>query len=191
MMNNFGNGIMIDGDMPSITGVWYNPTTGDSITVRDSYFEDGQLKIMTTDGRMLSYNQMEKYIKSESGKVPKMPKDQGYKKSDDELPPEVSSILEGFSSPLNTPVGSTNTPKKQETHSENWKIIDKVFNKIKIEPKFNILISWEPYPTKEIETLVEIMDIPVDEIVEYCCNKYVDNSLIEEVKENLKNFITK
>lgn len=191
MINNYGNGIMIEGDMPSINGTWYNPSTGDAINVRDSYFEDGQMKIITTDGRVLSYAQMEKYIKSDSGKVPKMPKNQGYTQKVDELPPEVSSILEGFSSPpYNTAVSSMSVPKKQYEHSENWKIIDKVFNKIKNEPKFNILISWDPYPTKEIETLIDIMDIPIEEIVNYCCDKYIDDSLFEEVKENLKNYIT-
>ena len=62
------------GDGPMLDGTWYNPKTGDSFTVRDTFFEDNNLIVMTTDGRRLDYNIISKYIKSADGKVPMMQK---------------------------------------------------------------------------------------------------------------------
>lgn len=178
-----GNGIMIEGDMPMITGKWYNPKTGDCITVRDTIFEDGNIKIIASDGRMIPYTVFENYVKGEGpGPVNKMPKNQGYTQKVSDLPPEVSSLLEDFSEPTNLVV-----PKKQKPVSVNYEIIEKVFNKIKSGPKIDILVSWDPYPEREITTLTEVMDIPLEEISEYCCNKYVDSSLLDSVKEKIKN----
>ena len=41
-------GMMFGGEGPVMQGTWYNPTTGDAFTVRDSFFEDNQYVITTT-----------------------------------------------------------------------------------------------------------------------------------------------
>lgn len=56
---------MLLGDGPILNGHWYNPKTGDSFTVRDTFFEDNNLICMTTDGRRLDYNMIQNYIQSD------------------------------------------------------------------------------------------------------------------------------
>ena len=36
------NGVMFNTEGPIMTGSWYNPNTGDSFVVRDSFFENNQ-----------------------------------------------------------------------------------------------------------------------------------------------------
>ena len=47
---------MIFGEGPILSGHWYNPSTGDSFTVKDTYFEDNNLYVITTDGRRMNYD---------------------------------------------------------------------------------------------------------------------------------------
>jgi hypothetical protein len=62
-------GISFSIDGPVMTGTWYNPKNGDSFTVRDTYFEDNQYMVITTDGRRMDYNMIQNYIKSGMNKV--------------------------------------------------------------------------------------------------------------------------
>ena len=55
------NNISFNGEGPVMSGTWYNPKTGDSFTVEDSYFQDNQYLVKTTDGRMLDYNFIQNY----------------------------------------------------------------------------------------------------------------------------------
>lgn len=64
-------GITFDGTAPTMEGVWFNPKTGDRIKVRDTFFADNNYMVRTTDGRMLSYNQMQNYVRDDSGKADK------------------------------------------------------------------------------------------------------------------------
>lgn len=79
---------MIFGEGPILTGNWYNPKTGDSFTVRDTYFEDNNFYVITTDGRRMDYNLMSQYVQSDKP-IPKMeePKTQ-------QIPQEVLSQME-------------------------------------------------------------------------------------------------
>ena len=52
-------GINFNMEGPIMDGTWYNPNTGDSFTVRDSFFEDNQFMVSTMDGRVLNYNQIQ------------------------------------------------------------------------------------------------------------------------------------
>ena len=66
-------GIVFDTQGPVMSGTWYNPKTGDSFTVRDSFFQDNQFVVTTTDGRMLSYNQIQHYVQSDKPIAPQKP----------------------------------------------------------------------------------------------------------------------
>ena len=60
------NGVMFGGEGPVMQGTWYNPKTKDIFTVRDSFFEDNNYVVMTTDGRCLNYNQIQNYIQTDT-----------------------------------------------------------------------------------------------------------------------------
>ena len=86
-------GIMFSGETPMMEGKWYNPHTGDSFTVRNTFFEDNQLVVQTMDGRMLEYNQLQHYIQSNGSDPAPMP--QTTHQTSNQLPLEISSLIEG------------------------------------------------------------------------------------------------
>lgn len=199
-MDNLGNGIFIPGmEGPDISGTWYDPKTGNSITVRDTYFEDGQMRVRTSDGRVLDYNIMQNYIKSDKP-IPKIETPEKQKiNGNSDIPPEIQSLLEepkmtqnGISNPLVDPFYQPLSKKQQKTvELSNEKIIDKAFKKVKTSPLFDIFIHWEQYPLKEIQMLIDIMDVPVVDIVNYCIKKYVNDETYKQFEFRLKELIEK
>ena len=89
MMNS---GLTFGMEGPMMEGTWYNTNTGDSFTVRNSFFEDNQFIIQTTDGRVLGYNQIQDYIKSDKPINVSKPSQQATT-----LPQEVAGLLENES----------------------------------------------------------------------------------------------
>jgi hypothetical protein len=198
-------GMMFGGEGPVMTGTWYNPHTGDAFTVRDSFFEDNQYVVTTTDGRYFRYDQLQNYIQSDMKledlkkmKVEKAP-------VKEELPSEVANLINedsysgmmlpedealinkphsfgNIASPMNTPVITG-----QATHEPmnvNNTIIEKAL-KGASKPDFSINVKWNDYPEKQIEMLKDIMEIPVDEIVEW----YLNNIQLEDFIMAFKNAI--
>ena len=86
MMNS---GLTFGSEGPMMEGTWYNTRTGDSFTVRDSFFEDNQFVVTTTDGRYLKYEQIQDYIKSDKPIEMKKPEPK-----QEALPAEVAGLLE-------------------------------------------------------------------------------------------------
>lgn len=189
-------GMMFGGEGPIMQGTWYNPHTGDAFTVRDSFFEDNQYVVTTTDGRYFRYDQLQNYIQSDMKledlkkmKVEKTP-------VKEELPSEVADLIseDSYSGMLlpedevliNKPhsfgnIASPQVPVNthgQATHEPinvNNTIIEKAL-KGASKPDFSINVKWNDYPEKQIEMLKDIMEIPVDEIVEW----YLNNIQLED-----------
>ena len=180
-------GMMFGGEGPVMQGTWYNPNTGDAFTVRDSFFEDNQYVVTTTDGRYFRYDQLQNYIQSDM-KLEDLKKMKAEKK--EEIPAEVANLIDGNNDPyaeymipedemignkMNSlgNIYTTNTQIKIESPvntSMNSAIIEKAL-KNTTKPNFSINVEWSNYPLKEIEMLKDIMEIPSDEIVEW----YLDN----------------
>ena len=187
-------GMMFGGEGPVMNGTWYNPHTGDAFTVRDSFFEDNQYVVTTTDGRYFRYDQLQNYIQSdmklEDLKKMKVPT----KEVNEPLPAVVSDLIDdsesNYTSMLlpedeelirprslgnlgDTPTVANYTPRsevKDVPVNMNSAIIEKAL-KNTTKPNFSINVEWSNYPSKEIEMLKDIMEIPSDEIVEW----YLDN----------------
>lgn len=90
--------VLFDGG-PIMEGTWFNPTTGDRFTVRDSFFEDNNYVVVTTDGRTLTYSQFQNYVKDTTpgaADKPRLRDNANKKASKDELPPEVLAMAEGM-----------------------------------------------------------------------------------------------
>lgn len=69
-----GSGIPMQGDGgPMMQGTWINPQTGNKFTVKDSFIEDGQFIVITTDGRRMDYNTIQNYVQA----GPEVDKDPG------------------------------------------------------------------------------------------------------------------
>lgn len=202
-------GISFNMDGPVMTGTWYNPKNGDSFTVRDTYFEDNNYMVMTTDGRRLDYNFIQNYIKSDTP-LPKMeqpkqsPKievgdintvNEGIITSNDELIlSDDLLLLQNKTIPQNefdsVHISSQRVVKDivKEKRSDNYYIIEKAFSKVK-PPKFDIVVKWSDFPTKEIDMLTNIMDVSIDEIKDYIFETCINDSYKEKMKEKL-NILT-
>ena len=102
------NGMMFGGEGPIMNGTWYNPSTGDAFTVRDSFFEDNQYTVTTTDGRYLNYNQLQSYIQTDMKLEDlKRMKEEKQNTVKEEIPAEVASLIEGSN---DDPYASMMTP---------------------------------------------------------------------------------
>ena len=183
-------GMMFGGEGPVMTGTWYNPHTGDAFTVRDSFFEDNQYVVTTTDGRYFRYDQLQNYIQSDM-KLEDLKKMKIENKQEEKLPSEVSNLIDGdeYSSMMlpedqailnqSKPLGNINSVNSNSTQIKLESPVNTNMNSVIIEkalknttkPDFSINVKWDDYPEKQIEMLKDIMEIPSDEIVEW----YLDN----------------
>lgn len=209
------NGMMFGGEGPVMQGTWYNPTTGDAFTVRDSFFEDNQYVVTTTDGRYLKYNQIQNYVQTDMKLEDLKKRKVENQVKDEPLPLEVASLIEeidpndpylGMMSPDDLMIGNAK-PISFGNLADSRQLNDYVqtsgpvmqtpspatMNEAIIEkalknapkPEIKVDIFWDVYPEKQIEMLKDVMDISEDEIV----NWYLDNIDMVEVVDALKNAI--
>lgn len=189
--------ITFDGDMPQISGTWVNPKTGHRFTVRDCYFEDSDYKIYTTDGTTISYNMLENYVQDtgmmEDGtQVPPTLQNEVPLEVLNELdhgnhilPAVLENELLGIEEPFVSPtVSQNNSPKTLESEMIN-KVLVKLGN-----PKVDITLQFKK--DKEfknaLDTLVNQLDIPKGDILDYIFNKYVvenEKSIKSELNKKL------
>ena len=205
-MNNLNNGLMFGMEGPNMEGTWYNPKTGDSFTVRNSFFQDNQYIVQTTDGRILDYNTLQSYIQSD--RPIEMPT-----KTEDNLPAEVADLVDSndFSydilpEDLNMINGSKSLGNLSITNNvtpgdpiisipytqvdQNFAMIEKALAK-KSMPDIQVSIDWKNFPQREMDMLIDIMDVNEDEIIDWYVRQIDINYLAECLKEVVKDHIHK
>ena len=194
-------------DGPQVTGWWYNPVTGDKFNALDTYFEDNNLLIKTADGRLLNYNQIQNYVRTEADPGNINPQTTSTKK-DDEIPAEILAEIEGQENDLLIPddnIYGLGGPRqssaaelgnlyKEETISrpqiQDFDIIDRAL-KGKEFPVIYSKILWDKYPEREIEMLIDVMNIPEDAIIQYYINNISMNDVKVMVGEAIKTWINR
>lgn len=193
------NGIMFGDQGPLMEGTWYNPSTRDSFTVRDSFFEDGQYMVTTTDGRMLGYNMIQNYIKSDTPIIQQkqptnmnsLPNEVLNEIVDDfDILPEDQVIITNPQPPRS--LGNINNAPVSTIETSNVSIIAKALNKAS-KPSVVAEVFWEDFPKKQIEMLNEIMEIDMKEIVEWYASQLdtteiavaIHNSLVQYINDQL------
>jgi hypothetical protein len=205
---NTGSGIAFNADGPMMTGTWFNPSTGHKFTVRDSFFQDGQFMVTTTDGQTLDYNTIQNYIQTtnEQG-VPKEPDKSLLKPNvqptNEMLPPEVASILDNNDAAIgpnidypanifdnvdveNFTIKANPTPPAVEVN-EDMAMTTRVLRRHPA-PLFNVKIDWN-CPTKQLETLVDILGIDPETISLYYTSLLDRDYLFEQAKQSLIDYI--
>lgn len=195
--------ISFSGDMPQISGTWVNPKTGHRFTVRDCYFEDGNFKVLTTDGSTISYNMLENYVQ-DNGMMEDGTKVQPTLQN--EVPMEVlneldhsehflPSVLENELLDINEPFIPQNLPNNnlKNNASLETEMINKVLAKLG-NPKIDISLNFKKDKEFKValETLVNQLDVPKNEILDYIFSKYVvDNEKSIKSELNKKLFKSK
>ena len=188
-------GVIFNNDTPLMEGNWYNPKTGDKFTVKNTFFEDNQLVVQTTDGRMLEYNQLQYYIQGDDKSFTNNPP-----KQDPQLPSEVASLIEDndYDDMLNDDMrlimSNSNSQDSQFTTDNIYKvktvedtntvIINKALAKHEL-PRLNVSIDNSTFPEYNIKMLYDIMDIPVEDIT----NWYINSIDINEIKKQISKQI--
>ena len=193
------NGVMFGGEGPMMKGTWYNPNTGDVFTVRDSFFEDNNYVVTTTDGRYLSYNQIQNYVQSDTpASELKAMMNKSKQEKKEEIPAELKDMIatddddsyDSYMIPDDNiyakPLGNiNNTPTVVQPAvapvNVNKAIIEKAL-KNTTGAKLTVIVDWPDYPEKEISLLTDIMDIPAQEIAEWYCNEIDTSWMINDIK---------
>lgn len=185
-------------DGPVMEGTWYNVKTGDSFTVRNSFFEDNQYIVQTTDGRVLNYNQIQNYIKSDK------PIDIHQLNQQDIIPAEVSSLIEPEPNSLGNLMDSgmydyrhdsqtATQPVTLTNHNTvdltNHTVISKAMSK-RTMPTINVDVKWKNFPIKEINMLIDLMDVTEEDIVDWYINNVDVDTVATQIKESIKKYLT-
>lgn len=77
---------------------------------------------------------------------------------------------------------------KIEPKSPNQDIIERALKKAS-KPSIKNSYNWEDFPSKEISMLIDIMDVPEEEIIEYLTSDRYINECIGDIRNELKEFI--
>lgn len=178
---------------------WYSTKTNDSFVVKDVLMdESGGLSFFTTDNRTIDSSQLGNYIQSDTpiNNIPKQqPKlDIDLSKLDADTPITVINEDEDI---LNTPISSNQSPwvsppitieRKEEKIDEEIMIIEKALKKIEF-PQVCCSFTWNEFPKKELSMLLEIMEIPMEKVLDYICKKAFTDKIISEITEQGKEYI--
>lgn len=87
-------GMTFGSEGPIIQGTWINPNTGDYFTVRDSFFEDNQYIVTTTDGRYIRYDQLQNYVQGDAKSVEGIKQNFANKVKDEPIPDEIANLID-------------------------------------------------------------------------------------------------
>lgn len=172
-----------------ISGTWMNKYTGDIVRVHNNIIDGDQMILITDKGQITMNEFSDNYIQASED----IYNDQG--QIIDHAPVAIDEIKISQPSILDIPIGMTtsnytqvikenNTEKNKQTEEpESFKILDKFFNKI--DSKENLItidIDFNILPKEKLETIVDYMDISVEELSQYIAKKIVNT-------ENLPNII--
>ena len=201
---------MIFGEGPILTGNWYNPKTGDAFTVRDTYFEDNNFYVITTDGRRMDYNLMSQYVQSDKP-IPKMeqPKPQQPQipqevlsqmvesgGADDFMTDEdralimgVTGELKGSQVSVQQPANIQPKPVVTQGHGEDEDdmLIRRILKRAS-KPAVTCGVKWDNFPEKQFEML-DMMAVDTDKIIEYFLQSIDLEALREEVKSGIEKYV--
>ena len=174
-----------------ISGRWLNKRNGQIINIRNSVMDGDNMIIITDKGQISmtefsrDYIQASDDIYDETGKIIAH---EEVKHEDYAENPDWLQIQETINTPR---MHNVNQPAKPVINT-NDQIIKKVFDKLTTYPKINVDIKWDDFPEAQMQTLVNFLDISIDDISKYIIKNYVNvEALALEITEILKSKLNK
>lgn len=170
------DGVQFGLEGPMMQGTWINPSTGHKFTVLDSFFQDGQFMVQTTDGQLLDYNTIQNYVQCVNQNGKEVPVDRSVFPSSSpavqkpgrlpDLPAAVATEIDTTYAPgpeednqmipedkaLTMDPFSAGLPSRSNIYKENPPAIDPdilMIQKVLNNfpgPKLNISFTWKPAP---------------------------------------------
>ena len=198
-------------DGPSMQGVWLNPKTGDSFKVRDTFFEDNNLIVMTADGRKLGFDQINDYVQSQNTDeelkaikaaknkkagdlstipdIPELDTDDSPVVSGGKLLDDEMSLIRGVRPNVNVP--PSQQTQQRVVHPQQIDMINPVIKKLfsKIEdhqrPTIKVTVEWDKdkFPLDIYNMLTKYMDVSEDEVRKELMNNFVD---VDDIKTEVQ-----
>jgi len=171
----------------SIQGKWINKRTGQVINVRDSVIDGDNMIIISDIGNLSMEEFSNNYIQGSDD----LYNEQGQVIGHQEM--SMEEIL-AVGSPAQQPMYEEikNAYPVEEAQPKNNQIIAKIFNKLESLPEPNVEVIWDEFPEAQINTLIDFLDVTVDEISEYIYNNYVNKeNIIKKISEFLNNKLSK
>lgn len=202
----FSDGLQFGMEGPNMTGTWINPNTGHKFTVRDSFFENNEFKVLTTEGQLLDYNMLQHYVQcNDNNGKPIAPTDDiiNMSKQEDEIPQEVMDMIEEDVQLIKNPstktrgLGNINTPRvgpvdtlseEERMKNEDRVMINRVLRRSD-SPEIVTSIAWPNIPVKQLDTLINMLGVDVEDVVEHYINKVDIDAVATSVKEKMAEFI--
>lgn len=194
-------------------GTWFNRITGDSFTVRDSYFEDNNFRVKTTDGRVMDYNTFQNYVQVNPKDLPALKKEYQQSKNakaataqpkisvgnlDVDITPVAATdsyedlmvedpLFAKMSAPASSGAVTKRATEAQAPKDNDRALIEKALKHQSI-PSFKMQFTWDNFPQKQIDALTEVIDIPVDKVIDYIYEETME-SMEDEIRQQLKEYI--
>lgn len=173
-----------------IIGTWMNKRTGQKVNVRQAV-QDGDNMIIVTDQGQISmdvfsqdYIQASDEIYDESGTV--------IDSKPIEMDEDLNAIMDYENNNSSLQGVYNQTSPIAPVMNSNDQIIKKVFDKLTSFPEVKVTIKWDNFPDAQINTLVNFLDVKIDDISQYIINNYVNNqTLSKSIDKILNNKLSK
>lgn len=174
-----------------ISGRWLNKRNGQMINIRNSVMDGDNMIIITDKGQISMTEFSRDYIQASDDIYDETGKVIGHEEVKHEDYAENPDWLQ-IQETINTPRMHNVNQHKQPVINTNEQIIKKVFDKLTTYPKINVDIKWDDFPEAQMQTLVNFLDISIDDISKYIIKNYVNvEALALEITEILKSKLNK
>lgn len=189
-------------DQIQLEGEWINSRTGEKVIVRNSIIDGDDMILITNKGNISMSEFSRNYIKASStdeydlsgNKIDQSNKNlhQSEKKDTKTIQntqPVKIVNMDDFYMPEDkiqeNPSSVTNDNANNERYT-NYNIIKKVFDKIDDKPTIEINVRWKNFPKDQILTLVDFLDISLDDISDYIYKNFMS---AEEISSKIKSLL--
>ena len=200
-------------EMMQIQGDWINKNTGQKIHVKNSVIDGDQMIIITNlgqlsmdefsrnyiqvsddmydmNGKIITTNEYAQQINKNLPKVETLDNQEyiiNYKPVDFNNIEHITITNDEAKATAFTIDESSNT-----TSITNIGLIKKVFDKVNAKPEINVTINFNEFPKEQIATLVNFLDVSIDDISNYLYTEYVnENTVKEQIKSIINRELTK
>jgi hypothetical protein len=208
---------MFENEIDNIDGTkWYNRYNGDCLIINSTLIdENGDMEYTVTDKngnrKNIKAEMLNDYIQSDEPLIiPRRPEprqlnlkdlgDDSITNSTKHIAPGLEHQFTGVHENLfEQPFFGNDKPMvlgspdfgdtwKLEPKSPNQDIIERALKKA-TKPSIKNSYNWDDFPRKELDMLIDIMDVPEEEIIEYLTSDRYINECIGDIRNELKEFI--
>ena len=178
-----------------ISGTWFNPRTGQTVTARQ-IISDGDQTFVQTDQGMIDMNDFSQFVQMGEEEFTERVDQAVFSAENMEIINKQKNQFQEdlLNKPLsnktlsNKPLENVSTPSTIEVETKqvkniNDEILDRAFAKIEGTPRItNIEIDWDGLPLEKIKSMIDLMDLSVADVSKYILKKYFKTTNIIENK---------